>query len=111
VCRVGGDEVLARRKRALVRSDKERKRRVRVAAGSQHTAPLEVDARPRDIARRELLGLDEQPVGRGELVPEPFNSRELRQHLRPPVLASLGSQLIAESRLGCVEVVEVPELA
>ena len=108
---VSREEVVAARTRALVRGDEERERRIRVAAGADRATALQVDAQSRDVARGKALCLDEQPLGCGERTAKPLGPRELRQHLRPPVVVGLARKLVAQPRFGSVEVVEIEERA
>src|SRR5439155_94689 len=105
---VDGDEGFACGERDLECPLEERQGSTRIARRPQQSAPLERD--PRGEGRTlvpPLLRLGEEPLAGREVAAQPFDPRELRQHLGSIV----APEERAEASFGRVEVAEVPERA
>src|SRR4051795_3701106 len=108
--RVTGEEVLTVVQGTGEGRLEERKRRGRIAARTQLSTALEVDPHLCNPARsRERLGFLEQALTWVEVVAQAFHARELRQNLRAALVRRFTVELLAQTALASLGVVEVPE--
>ena len=106
---IAREEELAQLGSPLERGLEQRNGRRAVATRSELAAALEIHPNPRDPFSGQRFRLLQQRLARLEVIAQSLYTRELTQDLGAPCIRVLTLELPAQSRLGSVEVVEIPE--